>query len=361
MFGILTVNIWWFASAAARAGLPVNDSQQVVQSVIAFLFAGKSYVLFAFLFGYSFVLQDSGPRFVKRMTLRLVGLIVLGLLHAALLFVGDILVTYGILGFLLLAMRAVRPRVAVRRGILLTAVGGVFLILLGALFAVAGEGAAGGSAEGLVEQVLAGYTAGPASVVASNLSDPQLPGTLLFQGLPALGAMLFGAAAARSGVLRDAAVDAAVWRRLAVWGPIVGLIGAAVMTVMLSRGTSASGTSASVLVGLGVGTLTAPLLTATYVALIVAWQRRAPGSAFLRGINSVGRIALTNYLFQSLAMAVVFTGYGFGLMETLSGLQIVGVILAIYTVQVVASTLWLRSHRYGPAEWLLRRLTLVGG
>jgi uncharacterized protein len=60
---------------------------------------------------------------------------------------------------------------------------------------------------------------------------------------------------------------------------------------------------------------------------------------------------------QSVLLAVLFTGYGLAWLDQVSAVQTVLIVLAIFTVQVLASAWWLRRHRYGPAEWLLRRWT----
>lgn len=68
-------------------------------------------------------------------------------------------------------------------------------------------------------------------------------------------------------------------------------------------------------------------------------------------------MALTNYLLQSVLLALVFHGYGLGLVNRLSMVQLVIVDGLIFAMQLLASTFWLARFRYGPLEWLLRALT----
>ncbi len=361
LFGILAVNIWFFASASVAAGENDPDFTSALDTaattLTTFFFATKSYLLFAFLFGYSFVLQEAaalraGRPFVAMMRRRLTGLVLLGLLHGLLLFPGDILLMYGLLGFLLLAMRRLDPVQAVRRGVLLTVIAGVLLIMLGVLAWLAGDGS--GPVPGAADAVEAGYRGSARETVAANAAiyPTTLASVLFVQGLPALGAMLVGTAAARVGFFGDQGRQRALWRQIIPAGTAIGLAGAAVF----SWG-SVSSEAGPLFVGFGVSILTAPLLTATYVALLVGWHTKSPDSPLVRGVASAGRLALTNYLGQSLAMSLIFTGMGLALMEQVTAVQTLGIVVAIYAAGVVLSAWWTRSHRYGPAEWLLRRWT----
>ncbi|MFE9955019.1 DUF418 domain-containing protein [Micromonospora sp. NPDC005299] len=83
-----------------------------------------------------------------------------------------------------------------------------------------------------------------------------------------------------------------------------------------------------------------------------------PRTALVRSaLAPAGRMSLTNYLGQSVAGLIAFTGIGFGLAGTFSPLTLSGFVLAVFAVQLLISTVWLRRFRYGPAEWALRWLT----
>ena len=112
LWGIVLVNVAYFSSSV-DSGVTADALANAGDSVAAFLvFAlaqGNFYLIFSFLFGYSshYVLgRSSGGR--RRWWLRGVGLMVLGLAHASLLFIGDILFLYGLLGLLLLE-RLIHP------------------------------------------------------------------------------------------------------------------------------------------------------------------------------------------------------------------------------------------------------------
>ena len=79
--------------------------------------------------------------------------------------------------------------------------------------------------------------------------------------------------------------------------------------------------------------------------------------AFTSRLAVVGRMALTNYLMQSLICAVIFTGLGFGLLGDWQRVELYGVVIAIWVFQMWFSAFWLERYRFGPAEWVWRALT----
>jgi len=81
------------------------------------------------------------------------------------------------------------------------------------------------------------------------------------------------------------------------------------------------------------------------------------GPRLLAALAPMGKLALTNYLLQSLAMALLFTGYGLRWCGTLPPIAILALVPAIYFAQMALSAWWIRRHTYGPAEWLLRGIT----
>jgi uncharacterized protein len=95
------------------------------------------------------------------------------------------------------------------------------------------------------------------------------------------------------------------------------------------------------------------LAALTLLLLDPAWQAR------LRPLVAPGRMALTNYLLQSVICTTIFYGYGLGWYNRIGPLAGVGLCLAIFMAQAVFSAWWLLQFRYGPAEWLWRSLTYL--
>ena len=75
------------------------------------------------------------------------------------------------------------------------------------------------------------------------------------------------------------------------------------------------------------------------------------------GLAAVGRMALTNYLLQSVAMNAVFAGFAMNLYGKLSRLEVLCLFTVIYAAQIVVSIVWLRSFTMGPVEQIWRWLT----
>ncbi|MET8204261.1 DUF418 domain-containing protein [Micromonospora taraxaci] len=353
---ILIVNIAFFSSGYSFHLVPdpAYDSwgDQAVRWLVELLFAMKAYLLFSFLFGYSFTLQlDSAARrgvdFAPRFRRRLAGLFVLGLLHAVLLFQGDILATYALLGLVLLGMRRVTVGTAVRAAVLLT--GGIGFVV--ALAAVGGAQLVTDPATALAagQRSTEALQGGIGSVIAEHVRQlPAMVGTLLVQGPLAFSAFLFGYAAGRRRLLTDVAGNRQFLRRVQQLGYPIGLAGAVIF---------AAGGGTANLTGLAAGVLTAPLLAAAYAATLLQFFQTTRGRRVVAVVAPAGRMSLSNYLGQSLLCVLVFTGVGLGLAGTAAPAVVLLIAVAIYGAQLAASTAWMARFRYGPVEWLLRAWT----
>ena len=84
-------------------------------------------------------------------------------------------------------------------------------------------------------------------------------------------------------------------------------------------------------------------------------------SRIWRAFACVGKLALTNYLMQSVICTIFFYGYGMGYFGRLSQWQLYMFAAEVIMVQIVFSVIWLRHFNYGPAEWLLRRISFGKG
>jgi uncharacterized protein len=90
--------------------------------------------------------------------------------------------------------------------------------------------------------------------------------------------------------------------------------------------------------------------------LLLLWQRPA-GARLLRPLAATGRMGLTTYLTQSVVCTLLFYGYGLGLFGEVGFAGVLGISLVLYGCQMAGSTWWLKRFRFGPAEWLWRKLT----
>ncbi|MGW2161496.1 DUF418 domain-containing protein [Nonomuraea sp. NPDC001699] len=361
LLGILVVNIAFLASGYRMAGMaePGFDSSLdwVVRWLVTLFMENKFYLLFSFLFGYSFTLQlDSAVRqgrtFVPMFLRRLAGLLLIGLAHAVLLFPGDILTTYAFVGIALLVLRRIGPKTAIVLAGLLTLMLAFGFLML-ALLAMVGLDASGTVAEGTAEAARSDTALGGVfwQIISEHMRKLSLIVLLrvLFQGPAVLAACLIGLAVGKLGVLRNLSAHKVVLRRLQWTGFTVGLAGAFVYTQSAWNGT------VNKFLGEAVDLVTAPLLAAAYAATFLRVLPYLPRVG--RALAAPGRMALSNYLGQSLICSLIFTGYGLALVDRVSPAVEVLIALAIFVVQVLYSHWWLKGHRYGPVEWVLRFLT----
>jgi len=359
LLGILTVNIWLFADPYFASGM--NNPRYAgvldvaVRFVVALLFETKFYLLFSFLFGYSFTLQmaaadRAGAAFRPRMLRRSAGLVMLGVLHGCLLFYGDILHLYGLLCFLLLSLYG-RQRRTVETAAVLLLLAALLLAALGVVVLLGGEGTPELKP---VFAKLAAFHGDARSTQAYVTGEfPSTVALLLFgQGPSAFAMFLLGMAAGREQLF--AKVDA-----LRAWLPRIlrlGVLGGAGAVFYALASEIAPG-GAMIIFATALSVVTAPFLTAAYVAGLLMLFDRRHGARVIAALAPMGKLALSNYLMQSLVMALLFTGYGLRLCDELPPIAVLALVPAIYLAQMALSAWWLKRHTYGPAEWLLRAIT----
>ncbi|BBG04319.1 MULTISPECIES: DUF418 domain-containing protein [Pseudonocardia] len=359
LLGIFVVNITFMASA--YPGNLVDDPSfaspldDAARFAVAALFSMKFYLLFSFLFGYSFVLQAEAARrasqaFVPRMLRRTLGLFLIGVAHIVLLYGGDVLTTYAVVCLILLAMHRVRDVVALRTAVAIYAFVVVSLVVSAVFIDRATfmptHGEALTNAAGQTQLMLGG----PVDIVRQHIDGLGLLvlQAVSLQGPTALAMFLLGMLAARRRLFSALPSRPRLLRWIQIVGFPVG-IGGGVVYALLGADTNTG--------AVAVGVVTAPFLTAAYVAALVQLMHRGRLSRLRNVLAPVGRIALTNYLAQSVVGFVLFTGIGFGLAGRVSPPVLLLTAFGVFAGLVVVSDWWLGRHRYGPAEYLLRWFT----
>ena len=101
------------------------------------------------------------------------------------------------------------------------------------------------------------------------------------------------------------------------------------------------------------------LLSLGYIAASVVLTRVAGAWRIVRGLGALGRMALTNYLMQTVICTTIFYGYGFGMFGRVDRLGQAAIVLAIWTFQLVFSSMWMRVFRFGPCEWVWRTVSYL--
>ena len=100
-------------------------------------------------------------------------------------------------------------------------------------------------------------------------------------------------------------------------------------------------------------------LAQSYIAALTLLLQNEVWLARLRPLAAVGRMALSNYLLQSLIATTLFYGYGFGLFGQVGPALGLLTTIAIFTAQIPISVWWMGRFQFGPVEWLWRALTYL--
>lgn len=365
LLGILQVNIMAFASVFY--GLPTGGPEQsigfndLVQLIISTIFEMKFYLLFSFLFGYSVTLQmqsavRAGEAFIPRFLRRQAGLWIVGLLHAVLLFHGDILTTYAVLGVILLIWRNKPDRTLVKSAVWLIGITAMLWALLGMLQWMASD--VQDPAQDLLNAQYAymAYSGSFGAVIMQHINELQVMWVilLLIQAPCALAMFLLGFLAGRHQFLAQPELYRPYLKPAIKAAIMIGLP-ASVLTAL--TGLFASGTEWEVF-GLALTLVTAPLLTFGIIALMLRLFGTKHGQFWRDALAPAGRMALSNYLLQSLICSFIFYGFGLGLIEKTTAIVNVLIGLSVFIVQLFVSRWWMRHYYYGPLEWLLRALTI---
>ena len=357
LLGIVVVNV---AFLGISADGPTQESAQGFGNTLAtscgFIFAqGKFYLLFSFLFGYSasFILRDQMPANRRRFLRRMIGLFLFGLAHAVFFFVGDILITYSILGLLLFFVS--RSSDDVLRALTIASVAvSVFLVL--ALSALTAAFPTEGSALPDLQSALANGTFLEASLARLEALPAVLFSVFLLQGPMAFAAFLLGLQASRRRLLADPQANVELWRRLAIWGWGIGLplqiIAGLLQTQAVVDGNPYSLGGAA---GLALGITTAPILTAGYVGSIALLVARRPKA--LGFLAPAGRMSLTVYIGESVILSLVFCAYGLGYFGEWGALAVVATAIASWVVLSILAWLWMKRFTRGPLEKVLGVIT----
>ncbi len=376
VMGILFLNILAFAMPEAayispRAYGLNGAADRVAYYAVLILFDGKMRGLFSFLFGASLLLVTDRAEAAGRDPAavhyaRMGWLFVLGLAHAALLWRGDILAHYALIGSVAYAFRSLGPGRLMAFGIAFALIDALLMgsIPLAYLSIRASDGAKavqnlrdfqnafGVPAPAVLARELAVYRGSYAGILAHNLAEiaESLRNTLVI-GFETIAYMLFGMAALRSGML-DGRWSRRRLGRWAIGGMGIGLLGYGAIAVwMASRDLDVLAIVAGpIALATPVRAIMIPGWAATIVLL-------AAGSGpIARRFAAAGRMALSNYLATSIVMCFVFYGWGLGQFGHWSRAVLYLPVVAVCAGMLLWSPWWLARFLYGPFEWLWRSL-----
>lgn len=375
LFGVLLANMVLTTQFLAltqqqRAARPTPDLDKVGEFFTGTLVDGKFFTLFSILFGLGFAVQlarasDRGVSVLPTYSRRLSILFVIGALHGMLLWFGDVLHIYALLGFVLILFRNRSERT-----VLVWAIGiGCFVVVRPILdcyatsqgwehFMAFGRGVPSSELyERLMQGTYADLIALNWDVHLQDYGEIGFGGNIVWWHLDILSKLLFGFYLGRRMVLQRATAYRELFQRALPWLLPIGLIGSAYMQMawVYDIGLPEDAMWRAVLDGLH--QLFVVVLALAYVCVITLLHQHPRWAARMHVLAPMGRMALTNYLTHSVCFLLIFYGLGLGLLGKAGTAACIALSFAIFALQVALSRWWLKRYRFGPVEWLWRCLT----
>ena len=368
LLGILIVNMAWFSSPALYLYILNIDMwtgfwDRIVSSVIGLFIEGKFYTMFAFLFGLGFVIfyERAKAKTTKPTLLfyrRLFILLFIGLAHAFFIWHGDVLVSYALLGFLLPVFFNRKPK------ILLIWVAVLFFIqvLITVFIGILNEGANAAYTQQLFKNLLeSSFYAYGHGTFADIMVQRAFDNMILYTQLPLLLFMIFpifllGLYAGKRGLFQNTEANLAFTRKTWKWSFVIGFT---MSVVKYISGNQMEPFVASVydLINVVASILGDTGLSIFYVTSIVLLYQNKEWILRFKPLAYVGRMALSNYLLQSIICTFIFYSYGLALYGQVGPAKGLVLAIAIFTTQIFISRYWLERYRFGPMEWVWRSLT----
>jgi uncharacterized protein len=402
LLGILAMNIVAFGWPMAAYSEPTQGGgfeglDRAVWFFNHLFFEMKMMTIFSMLFGAGLVLMDHraaarGASIARIYYRRILWLLVIGLIHAYLIWNGDILVAYAETGLVLYLFHKLKARTLIILGI------SAMLVLVPMIVGIGGAISFMKAATARVEaqikdqqkptwldqkahdvwtrnlqenfkrdpetlakkwnEELGVYRGSYLGIVkhrAPHLLLSQTIGFLLGGGLFAASRMLLGMGLMKLGVFSAqrswrfytwvAALGYGIGLPLMVYDAIMLMQNDFAFDYLIMRGGVFYNAFGSLVVALGhVG-----MLMLVVQSGVIGWLTKR--------LAAVGRMALSNYLTHSLVCTTLFYGYGFGFFGHINRTGLAGIVLLIWIFQLIVSPIWLKYFRFGPAEWLWRSLT----
>ncbi|WP_226576851.1 DUF418 domain-containing protein [Halobacillus litoralis] len=357
IFGIFMVNVPAFNAPYFLYGgqeiFWASPLSHTIQNIIDIFFQASFYTLFSFMFGFGIQMMkdrlvEKGLSFRPIIFRRLLVLTGFGLIHAFIIWHGDILLSYGMLGLLLLAFFHTSPRT-----LLYWAYGMLAFLVLPLTFSLymIRDQLQGIVHRPAIEQALINYGNGNIfDIWRQNLNDwvyANQWGNLPFLALSLLPMFLFGMYICRKRWLHEPGKHLPSIRKTWVFTGVLFLLFKALPHLYGSPewfqlAQDSIGGSASAVF---------------YVLSITLLYRTSFGARIIHPLTWVGRMSLTNYILQSMVSFILFYSVGFGLYGDVPPVGSVAIVVVFYSLQMFLSRIWLKQFRFGPLEWLWRTLT----
>ncbi len=369
LFGIVLVNIQGFSwgIGAPSLGMLWDDAgtlDEVTLTLTSLLLVHKFYPIFCFCFGYGFAVMAKRWRragldttgMAARYQRRLQFLLAIGLLHGSVIWFGDILAGYALAGFLLTIHLGLGPRSLLKP----LRFWGAVLLVLGLInvfttLTITPRPVTDAEVGAMLDRFMIYSSGGYLDTITSRLGDvAQLLVAWLFVFPHVVFIFLLGALVAQLGWLQAPERHIQTWRRIFFCSLALGLpfsIGMAAHSVESASDPTLLPNTWTVIC-----LMFAPLLAPAYIAALALGSLTPLGGKLVTLLAPMGRMALTNYLMQSVLMSLLLNGYGFGLADR--GQFVIALLaIGIFVAQLIFSHVYLRYRAQGPMEAWWRRHT----
>jgi len=378
LLGVMLDNLfgfsgWGFLTQVQREALPTWPVDAILGFIELSFINGKFYSLFSLLFGIGFSIilirnEQKGINPLKILYLRLFILSIIGAGHLLLLWEGDILFLYALIGMLLPLFRKCSDKtlliwvvVLIASPLLFDAMSVLFQYKNGYFLenmAKVIDKRTGIPVDDSFNQYLysksdtwqhwrnwqaSGFFYRYSYILDSN----RIP--------KVLGMFLLGFYAGRKMIHVQLENYVSLFKKVSRWGLIVG-IPAAIASAgfeFLGKGIpNAMGLAHTFFYAISV----VPLCLAYTSVVCLHWVNKK-GNSPLKFLAPLGRMALTNYLMQTIIGITIYYGVGFGLGGNIGPAYFIPIGLCVYALQIAYSNWWFKHFNYGPMEWIWRQLT----
>jgi len=379
IFGILIANLRWFSlySPQVSGWFTFAEIDRTVHLLQGVFIESKFYTIFSILFGWGIALQinrskkddTSTAAFLRR---RLWFMMLLGGLHMFFIWEGDIVFLYGLVGFVLVALRNYSNRILLTTGILLL-LSPVLLYLLKMSWPwvnypsdyLYSLGEKVYQHFGWIDQDTSrtGVLSESTTIISNikiTLADAPYRFAYLFavSRIPkVLGAMLIGFYIGRTNLYSEMMKHKKVVFRATIAGLIVFVPLNYWLEGVLKNDTAYYQRQIEGLYYTIADSLVVFPLALAYMTSLALLFEKTWIQTILNPVLAVGKTAFSNYVFQSIIGIILFYGVGFGLALQFGPLAWTIAAVIIFSFQIILSNLWLKYFRFGPLEWIWRSLT----
>ena len=378
LLGILIANMAWYNSPAHYSEVLGENMwpgfwNTITSSFINLFVQGKFYSIFSFLFGLGFAIfferakeRTTKPKFL--FCRRLFILLLIGLVHAFFIWSGDILVSYALLGFLLPLFFNRKPKTLIKWAISLFGVFILFMVFAMGVLALVRMHNESAITDAL-QPVLAdmetraansyqAYGHGTFSeIMAQRVSDTRFALNQLFAGIFVIFPLfLFGLYAGKKKIFQNIETSLTLIRKIWIWSLVVGLT-MSIVTFGFKSLADADPYSFYVAIHTSAGFFGDTGLCFFFITSITLLYQNKRWKLKLKPLSYMGRMALSNYLLQSIICTTIFYNYGLGLYGKVDPALGFVFSVAIFITQLFISNWWLKHYQFGPVEWIWKCLT----